>query len=273
MEFSQSKIARFNRKQKIRKANHNTSTMSNTENQIPKEACMNQNQNMDIDVFKRKANRVPLSPLSQGSILTSNSNEDTNVSIPSKRIRIPNRKYFSPLPFEINSSNYGTTPSSNLTQPSQYHKGSSSSHSQVLNQRLNTKNKKESRKFPLQNKYIGVRRLEFEDDTDGHSIELNNLDDFKSTLYSCSEKEGFVNFGQPEFTSGTTPKFAQLYIVDTQHEVENRASVFRSEVSNKKDVIDITLVKDLKDMIDNFNPLAKGFRKKKSTETSRITNI
>jgi hypothetical protein len=94
--------------------------------------------------------------------------------------------------------------------------GSSSSHSQVLNQRLNTKNKKESRKFPLQNKYIGVRRLEFEDDTDGkkrkylsiksfiwyvhyfnvtccisgHSIELNNLDDFKSTLYSCSEKEG-----------------------------------------------------------------------------------
>jgi hypothetical protein len=27
--------------------------------------------------------------------------------------------------------------------------------------------------------------------------------------------------------AGTTPKFAQLYIVDTKHEVENRAAVFR----------------------------------------------
>jgi hypothetical protein len=27
--------------------------------------------------------------------------------------------------------------------------------------------------------------------------------------------------------AGTTPKFAQLYIVDTQHEVQNRASFFR----------------------------------------------
>jgi hypothetical protein len=27
--------------------------------------------------------------------------------------------------------------------------------------------------------------------------------------------------------AGTTPKFAQLYIVDTQHEVQNRASIFR----------------------------------------------
>jgi hypothetical protein len=27
---------------------------------------MNQNHNIDIDLFKRKANRVPLSPLTQG---------------------------------------------------------------------------------------------------------------------------------------------------------------------------------------------------------------
>jgi hypothetical protein len=98
MEFSQSKIARFNRKQKIKKANQCTSTISNTgfkhfihelgfiyfylfwilinlnvytslfltENVIPMEPCMNQNNNIDIDLFKRKANRVPLSPLTQG---------------------------------------------------------------------------------------------------------------------------------------------------------------------------------------------------------------
>ncbi|PNX70728.1 ATP-dependent DNA helicase PIF1, partial [Trifolium pratense] len=55
---------------------------------------------------------------------------------------------------------------------------------------------------------------------------------------------------------GTTPKFAQLYIYDTQNEVMNRAACFRSE-NKKKEPIDISLVKDLKEMIDYCNPLAK----------------
>jgi hypothetical protein len=37
-----------------------------TENVIPMEPCITQNHNIDIDLFKRKANRVPLSPLTQG---------------------------------------------------------------------------------------------------------------------------------------------------------------------------------------------------------------
>ncbi|MCH79969.1 ATP-dependent DNA helicase PIF1, partial [Trifolium medium] len=68
--------------------------------------------------------------------------------------------------------------------------------------------------------------------------------------------------------AGTTPKFAQLYIVDTQHEIQNRASIFRSAAENKKDEIDISLVKDLKEMIDHCNPLARSFRK-----DSRMHNI
>ncbi|WJX72920.1 hypothetical protein P8452_56755 [Trifolium repens] len=69
-----------------------------------------------------------------------------------------------------------------------------------MNPRVNNKNRKESRKYPLQNKYIDVRRSEFEEDTNGSSNVLNDLDAFQSTLYFCAEKVGFINFGQPEFT-------------------------------------------------------------------------
>ncbi|GAU37747.1 hypothetical protein TSUD_382400 [Trifolium subterraneum] len=60
--------------------------------------------------------------------------------------------------------------------------------------------------------------------------------------------------------AGTTPKFAQLYIYDTENEVENRAACFKSN-NKKKDPIDKSLVKDLKEMIDYCNSLAKSFRK------------
>jgi hypothetical protein len=55
--------------------------------------------------------------------LTSINTEDIHVSIPSKRIRIPNRKYYTPLPFEVISSNDVTSASSKLTQASKYQKG------------------------------------------------------------------------------------------------------------------------------------------------------
>jgi hypothetical protein len=55
--------------------------------------------------------------------LTSNNTEDITPRIPSKRIKIPNRKYYSPVPFGMNSSNDVGTPSSNLTQASQNQKG------------------------------------------------------------------------------------------------------------------------------------------------------
>ncbi|WJX89635.1 hypothetical protein P8452_71615 [Trifolium repens] len=69
-----------------------------------------------------------------------------------------------------------------------------------MNPRVKNKNHKESRKYLFLNKYIGVQRSEFEADSNGSYNVLNDLDAFQSTLYSCAEKEGFINFGQPEFT-------------------------------------------------------------------------
>jgi hypothetical protein len=39
--------------------------------------------------------------------------------------------------------------------------------------------------------------------------------------------QNFHRIGSLLPVAGTTPKFAQLYIVDTENEVQNRASVFR----------------------------------------------
>ncbi|XP_057432625.1 uncharacterized protein LOC130725408 [Lotus japonicus] len=58
---------------------------------------------------------------------------------------------------------------------------------------------------------------------------------------------------------GQAPKFAQLYIYDTQNENLNRMKPF---IDGKKgDKLDISLVNDLKQMIDENNILAKTFRK------------
>jgi hypothetical protein len=41
-----------------------------------------------------------------------------------------------------------------------------------MNPIINKKNGKDSRKYALQNKYIGVRRVEFEDGTNGKKVKL-----------------------------------------------------------------------------------------------------
>ncbi|XP_057428026.1 uncharacterized protein LOC130721279 isoform X1 [Lotus japonicus] len=58
---------------------------------------------------------------------------------------------------------------------------------------------------------------------------------------------------------GHSPKFAQLYIYDTKNEVENRLKHFRSGDGNSN--IDPELVSDLIKMVDEFNRLAKLFRR------------
>ncbi|XP_072054416.1 uncharacterized protein [Arachis hypogaea] len=57
---------------------------------------------------------------------------------------------------------------------------------------------------------------------------------------------------------GQRPKFAQLYIYDTENEVSNRIEIFSSRTNNNN--IDQSLVLDLKDMIDQHNVLAHTFR-------------
>ncbi|OIT01076.1 hypothetical protein A4A49_59966, partial [Nicotiana attenuata] len=57
---------------------------------------------------------------------------------------------------------------------------------------------------------------------------------------------------------GSSPKFAQLYIYDTENEVENRINaISRSEINNE---LHAEIVNDLKQMLDDNNVLAKSFR-------------
>ncbi|GAU47400.1 hypothetical protein TSUD_372890 [Trifolium subterraneum] len=340
MDFTEAKIARFNRKHRIKNvdSHHDVSYSGNTQtSNISQEK-------QSREVSKRKANKIPLSPLNGENVDATNM---TQLNKTREVVKIkPNRIPLAP-----------------------WNAGDNSAHSDLVTPTLENIKGKHSKKFPPKNKYIDVRRLDFEEDTNGSSNLVNDLDIFKSTLYQSAESEGIVNFGQPEFTCihcsaelwyeerseksktgtdiqfsiccqkgkvelpllkkppkllwhlihghdprstnfkdnyraynsmfaftsmggktntkinngsgppqfilsgqnyhrigsllpepGTSPKFAQLYIYDTQNEVENRASTFRSG-SSKKDVIDISLVKDLKEMIDATNPLAKSFRK------------
>ncbi|KAH0682869.1 hypothetical protein KY289_020621 [Solanum tuberosum] len=57
---------------------------------------------------------------------------------------------------------------------------------------------------------------------------------------------------------GSTPKFAQLYIYDTENEVTNRMNVISSGESNNQ--IHAQIVTELKEMLDKHNVLAKSFR-------------
>jgi len=57
---------------------------------------------------------------------------------------------------------------------------------------------------------------------------------------------------------GSKPRWAQLYIYDTEHEVANRISASRSEES--KTPVDPKIVAELQKMLDEHNILAKTFR-------------
>ncbi|XP_057455361.1 uncharacterized protein LOC130746681 isoform X2 [Lotus japonicus] len=76
----------------------------------------------------------------------------------------------------------------------------------------------------------------------------------------------FVLSGQNYHRIGTllpqdadTPKFAQLYMYDTHNENDNRMKHFGGGSTGEK--LDISLVDDLKQMMDKNNVLAKSFRK------------
>ncbi|XP_057763551.1 uncharacterized protein LOC130984017 [Arachis stenosperma] len=59
-------------------------------------------------------------------------------------------------------------------------------------------------------------------------------------------------------TEGSTAKFAQLYIYDTENEINNRTSVVSS--SEKSNPLNVEIVSDLINVLDTHNVLAKSFR-------------
>ncbi|XP_061341343.1 uncharacterized protein LOC133287696, partial [Gastrolobium bilobum] len=55
-----------------------------------------------------------------------------------------------------------------------------------------------------------------------------------------------------------TPKFAQLYIYDTDNEVDNRLGCLSNV--NSEDMLDLDIVRSLKEMLDEHNSIAQSFR-------------
>ncbi|GAU22698.1 hypothetical protein TSUD_138210 [Trifolium subterraneum] len=340
MEFSQSKLKRFNRKQKVhKKSNYDNGSSSenvqpsvvisscyNTrlrnENGIPMDINSEYNDTRNVEVFQRKANRIHLSPLSQATvnILTPNTVEDSNLNIPSKRIRIPNPKYFSPVSCVLNSSNDSNSHNSKTTQQETTNVVNqldvfkstlyaSSEIKGVINfglpeitckwcfaelwfeERAEKARSGPNVEFSIccQKGKVELPLLKKPPDLlvaliNGHDRRSKNFkDNYRAynSMFAFTSMGGHViedinnGGGPPQFIlsgqnyhrigsllpeAGTTPKFAQLYIFDTENEVENRTACFKSN-KKKKDAIDKSLVKDLKEMIDYCNPLAKSFRK------------
>ncbi|XP_074300017.1 uncharacterized protein LOC141631214 [Silene latifolia] len=58
-------------------------------------------------------------------------------------------------------------------------------------------------------------------------------------------------------SAGTMPKFCQLYIYDTEEEVENRKTALSQNTPNR---FDDELIESLQKMVDEKNPVAKNFR-------------
>jgi hypothetical protein len=58
---------------------------------------------------------------------------------------------------------------------------------------------------------------------------------------------------------GTRPKFAQLYIYDTEHETHNRLDIFESD-DNAPNQPDPDVALALLDMLNEHNELVKSFR-------------
>ncbi|XP_072073598.1 uncharacterized protein [Arachis hypogaea] len=75
------------------------------------------------------------------------------------------------------------------------------------------------------------------------------------TFILCGENYHLMGSLIPKV--GSPAKFAQLYVFDTQNEVQNRIAVIRGEENNK---IHEDIVRDLKKMLDEHNVLVKAFR-------------
>ncbi|KAK1416261.1 hypothetical protein QVD17_32050 [Tagetes erecta] len=64
-------------------------------------------------------------------------------------------------------------------------------------------------------------------------------------------------------STGSKPKFSQLYIYDTDNEISNRRNAISASTTNsasKSQNLELQLIKELKDMLDSKNTLVKKFR-------------
>nr|GEY14846.1 hypothetical protein [Tanacetum cinerariifolium] len=63
--------------------------------------------------------------------------------------------------------------------------------------------------------------------------------------------------------AGSTPKFSQLYIYDTENEVSNRKNAIRSgrdQTCSNDDAVDPQVINDIKNLLDSCNPLVISYR-------------
>ncbi|XP_055960816.1 uncharacterized protein LOC126682230 isoform X2 [Mercurialis annua] len=85
--------------------------------------------------------------------------------------------------------------------------------------------------------------------------------------------QNFHLIGSLAPTVGKKPSFAQLYIHDTENEIQNRVTHFKNKV-NGTSVIDLEIVEGFKNMLDDNNVLVKSFRMARDIHSNdQITHV
>ncbi|WJX50767.1 hypothetical protein P8452_37024 [Trifolium repens] len=200
MDDHTSKISRF-RRMAIRKKNKNENINSSSD--IPKFRNSSISNGVDITQLKstggkRKANRIPLSPLNtDGSTIPKDITPtcDSNISV--KRAKNPNTVKFTPISnvFTNIQNSSGESSQNGNANASHGQSGTSNFDScEVINSLKDVLKKRPAPKTRKRSIYIGVKRLDFDD------IHLSNENsngdhtkiDFKANMYEDAEKAGIL---------------------------------------------------------------------------------
>ncbi|XP_076883417.1 uncharacterized protein LOC143532180 [Bidens hawaiensis] len=75
--------------------------------------------------------------------------------------------------------------------------------------------------------------------------------------------ENYHSIGSLLLTSGSKPKFSQLYIYDTDNEIANRQGALgqtKNVSTSSSEILDLEIIQDLKAMLDLHNQLVKSYR-------------
>ncbi|KAK9071760.1 hypothetical protein SSX86_008189 [Deinandra increscens subsp. villosa] len=72
--------------------------------------------------------------------------------------------------------------------------------------------------------------------------------------------QNYHNIGSLLPVEGSNPKFAQLYIHDTDNEVANRQAIYRNKPGSTSPLLDSQIIEELKAMLDSTNELVKCYR-------------